>query len=70
MNGYDPLVLTEDQISRKAFAHILPISVFMGFMLVIPVLEFFGLAMNNRDVIRGICMHQSNGCIRFRPLFA
>ena len=49
MNGYDPLVLTEDQISRKAFAHILPISVFMGFMLVIPVLEFFGLAMNNRD---------------------
>ena len=49
MNGYDPLVLTEDQISRKAFAHILPISVFMGFLLVIPVLEFFGLAMNNRD---------------------
>ena len=33
MNDSQPVALTENQISRKALAHILPIAVFMGFLL-------------------------------------
>ena len=42
MDDSQPVALTEDQISRKALAHILPIALFMGLLLVIPILEFFG----------------------------
>ena len=49
MNDSQPVALTEDQISRKALAHILPIALFMGFLLVIPILEFFGFLVNNKD---------------------
>ena len=49
MNDSQPVALTENQISRKALAHILPIAVFMGFLLVIQILEFFGFLVNNRD---------------------
>ena len=42
MNASKPVALTEEQISEKALAHVLPISVFMALLVVIPILEYFG----------------------------
>ena len=50
MNVSKPVTLTEEQISKKAFAHVLPISVFMALLVVIPILEYFGFVVYNEDI--------------------
>ncbi len=50
MNASKPVTLTEEQISEKALAHVLPISVFMVLLVVISFLEYFGFVVYNDDI--------------------
>ena len=50
MNASKTVTLTEEQISEKALAHVLPISVFMVLLVVISFLEYFGFVVYNEDI--------------------
>ena len=50
MNTSKTVTLTEEQISEKALAHVLPISVFMVLLVVISFLEYFGFVVYNDDI--------------------